>query len=183
MNTRRTFSWFEEYNEEDYARSGNIATETVTLDAGPLKDFAHSLEPRLRSLGMPTSLQKGVVILLRDFEICKEGTPLTPEQASILVMTVLPIALSIKNQCIFYLSSVQKLLDFKMAQFKLTIEAVWESDGYFEEYLPLVKTEHEGSTRMTKTRKGKKNKFKQEQMSAEEEEEEEMSEEEGDSDQ
>ena len=86
-------SWFEEYSDEDFARSGNIATETVVLDAGPLKEFPHSLEPRLRSLGMPTSLQKGVVTLLRDFEVCKEGTPLTPEQTSILVYIAIRFAI------------------------------------------------------------------------------------------
>lgn len=79
------FRWFDEYSEDDFARTGNIATETVVLDAGPLKEFPHSIEPHLRSLGMPTSLQKGVVTLLQDFEVCKEGEPLKSEQASILV--------------------------------------------------------------------------------------------------
>jgi mRNA turnover protein 4 len=62
-----------------------LATETVVLDSGPLKQFPHSLEPHLRQLGMPTTLQKGVVTLLKDYEVCKEGVALTPEQARILV--------------------------------------------------------------------------------------------------
>jgi len=137
--------WFEEYYETDFARSGNIASETIVLDAGPLTQFAHSIEPHLRLLGMPTSLQKGVVTLLKDYEVCKEGTPLTSEQARIL-----------------------KLLGNEMAEFKITIEAVWESDGYFEEYIPIVRPEIDVKERETKKRKLRKNKrisAKKEEMS------------------
>lgn len=58
-----------------------------------------------------------------------------------------------------------------MAKFKMTIEAVWENDGYFEEYVPLVKSEHEVHGRTTKRRSGKKNKnkfVKRDEMSEEE---------------
>lgn len=79
------FSWFEDYSESDFARCGNIATYTVTLPAGPLPQFPHSIEPHLRQLGMPTSLQKGVVTLLSEFTVCKADQALKPEQARILV--------------------------------------------------------------------------------------------------
>lgn len=70
----------------EYARTGDIATEDVTLYAGPLTDFSHDIEHYLRGdLGMPTSLQKGVVTLLKDFDVCKKGQQLTSEQARILV--------------------------------------------------------------------------------------------------
>ncbi|XP_020368024.2 mRNA turnover protein 4 homolog, partial [Rhincodon typus] len=46
--------WFEQYTESDFARAGNVATMAVTLDAGPLPQFTHSLEPQLRQLGLPT---------------------------------------------------------------------------------------------------------------------------------
>ena len=75
----------EEYGEDDYARSGFVAQETIILPAGPLEDFAHSIEPHLRVLGMPTSLQKGVVTLLQDYTVCLKGQTLSPEQAKILV--------------------------------------------------------------------------------------------------
>lgn len=45
----------------DYSRSGNIATQEVTLEEGALPDFSHSMEPQLRQLGLPTSLKKGKV--------------------------------------------------------------------------------------------------------------------------
>ena len=71
--------------EPDFARSGNIAAWDVKLDAGPLKQFAHSLEPQLRQLGLPTKLDRGVPTLLSDYTVCKEGDLITPEQARLLV--------------------------------------------------------------------------------------------------
>ena len=75
----------EEYAEEDYARSGFESTETVVLPAGPLEDFAHSIEPHLRQLGLPTTLQKGAVTLLQEYKVCSKGQILSPEQCKILV--------------------------------------------------------------------------------------------------
>lgn len=102
--------YFEKHVESDYARSGNIATETVTLQPGPLEQFPFNMEPYLRQLGLPTSLQKGVVTLLKEHTVCKEGNILTPEEARLL-----------------------KLLCIHMAEFKVTIEAVWQKDGAFED--------------------------------------------------
>ena len=53
------FRKFSDVSEPDYARSGNIATQTVIIEQGPLTSFSHALEPHLRQLGLPTSLQKG----------------------------------------------------------------------------------------------------------------------------
>lgn len=55
------FSWFRSYSEGDYARSGNTSTETIHLPAGPLTMFPHNLEPYLRELGLPTTLEKGII--------------------------------------------------------------------------------------------------------------------------
>ena len=52
--------YFNNFTEPDYARSGNIATQTVIIDKGPLRSFSHSMEPQLRQLGLPTSLKKGI---------------------------------------------------------------------------------------------------------------------------
>ncbi len=35
----------------------------MIVEEGPLKEFSHSLEPHLRQLGLPTSLQKGIELL------------------------------------------------------------------------------------------------------------------------
>lgn len=102
--------YFGNFKEVDYARAGNTASMAVTLDEGPLDQFPHSMEPQLRQLGLPTALKKGVVTLIKDFEVCKEGDTLTPEQARIL-----------------------KLFGFEMAEFKLSIKCMWNSEsGEFE---------------------------------------------------
>lgn len=103
--------WFAQYSESDFARSGNKATMAITLDAGPLPQFTHSMEPQLRKLGLPTTLKKGVVTLLSDYDVCKEGASLTPEQTRLL-----------------------KLLGIEMATFKVTINCLWNSKtGEFEQ--------------------------------------------------
>ncbi|EGV96838.1 mRNA turnover protein 4-like, partial [Cricetulus griseus] len=50
--------WFTKYTEMDFARAGNKATLTVSLNPGPLKQFLHSTEPQLRRLGLPIALKK-----------------------------------------------------------------------------------------------------------------------------
>ncbi|XP_077583038.1 mRNA turnover protein 4 homolog isoform X2 [Stigmatopora nigra] len=102
--------YFSHYKEMDYARSGNKANRDVILDEGPLEQFTHSMETQLRHLGLPTSLKKGVVTLLKAHTVCKDGDILTPEQARIL-----------------------KLLGIEMAEFKVTIKCMWSSEtGAFE---------------------------------------------------
>ncbi|XP_029908140.1 mRNA turnover protein 4 homolog isoform X1 [Myripristis murdjan] len=104
--------YFSHFKEMDYARSGNKAQMDVVLDEGPLKQFPHSMEPQLRQLGLPTALKKGVVTLLSDHEVCKEGDILTPEQARIL-----------------------KLFGIEMAEFKVHIRCMWNSEtGEFENF-------------------------------------------------
>lgn len=102
--------WFESYAVEDFARSGFKATQTVSLKEGPLKQFSHAIEPYLRQLGMPTKLDRGIVTLIKDFEVCKEGSTLTPEQAKIL-----------------------ELLENKMATFKLLLKASWRKEEGFKQ--------------------------------------------------
>ncbi|KAG7478423.1 hypothetical protein MATL_G00080630 [Megalops atlanticus] len=102
--------YFSSFKEKDFARAGNKAHMAVTLDEGPLTQFPHSMEPQLRQLGLPTALKKGVVTLLKDYEVCKEGDTLTPEQARIL-----------------------KLFSVEMVEFTVTIKCMWNSEtGEFE---------------------------------------------------
>lgn len=81
--------WFESYTQPDYARTGTVAQRTVTIPSGPVElepghIAPHSLEPQLRKLGMPTKLVKGVPTLENEFEICKEGQVLKPDQVNLL---------------------------------------------------------------------------------------------------
>lgn len=84
--------WFDEYSAIDYARSGFRATETVVIDEGPQDEFCHSIEPHIRKLGLPSKLDKGIVVLYKDYTVCKKGQILTPEQAKILKLIAKPIA-------------------------------------------------------------------------------------------
>lgn len=100
--------WFASFSAADFARSGFVVAEDVSLSEGPLTQFSHSMEPQLRQLGLPTALKKGIVTLLNDYSVCRKGDTLSPEQARIL-----------------------KLLDVKMADFKIVLKAAWSQDGQF----------------------------------------------------
>lgn len=110
-NVPDVLQWFKDYRAAEYARSGFVATKDVVLPQGPLKDFSHTIEPHLRRLGLPTSLERGVINLIKEYQICKKGSPLTPEQASIL-----------------------KLLGIQMAKFKIVIKCHWtKGKGYHKD--------------------------------------------------
>ncbi|KAJ8647610.1 hypothetical protein MRB53_000633 [Persea americana] len=98
---------FEEFVEHDFARTGSIASEKVELKEGPLEQFSHEMEPFLRKQGMPVRLNKGVVELVSDFVVCEEGKPLSPEASRIL-----------------------RLLDVKMATFRLHLICRWTPDDF-----------------------------------------------------
>ncbi|XP_015438500.1 PREDICTED: mRNA turnover protein 4 homolog [Dufourea novaeangliae] len=115
---KEVLKWMEEYEEADYARSGFISNETITLPEGPMPEFPHSIEPHLRQLGMPTALQKGVVVLIKEYNVCKKGQALTPEQARIL-----------------------KLLDKSLATFKLTPLGVYSKKHGYKQLVSREDTE------------------------------------------
>lgn len=69
---------------------------------------------------MPTSLQRGVVTLVRDFEVCAKNKPLSSEQARML-----------------------KLLGYQFAEFRLKLDCLWSIDGKFEEFVAAPKGQRE----------------------------------------
>jgi len=95
----------------EYARAGFVATRAITLDEGPMPQFPHSMEPYLRKLGLPTRLQSGVVHLLTNWPLCREGEELNSDHAKLL-----------------------QLLDIKMAEFKLSLLCHWSAAGEFREF-------------------------------------------------
>jgi len=101
--------FFDKFSCPDYARSGNVAVEDVTIAAGPLEQFQHTMEPQLRQLGMHTTLKKGIVHLDTDFKICGKGDKLTPEQCRLL-----------------------KLFDMMQATFKIKVKVFWTKTGHYE---------------------------------------------------
>ena len=115
-------AWFDNFIKDEFARSGNEATSTVVIPAGPLYSRAgqvaaeedvpisYTMEPMLRQMGMPTILQKGVVQLLGDYTLCKEGKTLDPNQSKLL-----------------------KLFRIPMAKVKVKFDCCWTKDGQFIE--------------------------------------------------
>ena len=106
----------EDFSHEDFARSGTKALHNFSLQEGPLSShlgpLPHTLEVQLRKWGMPTRLNKGVVELTTDFQVCREGQVLDTNQAAIL-----------------------RVFGVKMATFRLKLVAAWHQEGEeFEEF-------------------------------------------------
>ncbi|KNC81327.1 mRNA turnover protein 4 [Sphaeroforma arctica JP610] len=100
--------WFDQYSQSDYARAGCVADREFVIKAGDLSQFPHNMEPQLRSLGLKTSMKKGVVTLDEDYVVCKFGQTLSPEQCRLL-----------------------KLFAVEMVQFQITLKCHWNREGKF----------------------------------------------------
>ncbi|KAL8940015.1 MAG: hypothetical protein Q9216_003038 [Gyalolechia sp. 2 TL-2023] len=91
-------SYFSTFHPLAYARAGILSTRSFTLPAGTLYTrageipesedvaLAHSIEPTLRKLGVPTKLVKGRVELDEPFRVCEEGDTLGSGQTTLLKM-------------------------------------------------------------------------------------------------
>jgi mRNA turnover protein 4 len=88
--------YFNDFSKTDFARAGTVATREFTVPAGMVYSMggeiaeeddipmAHSLEPELRKLNMPTSLKKGKITLDNAYTVCKEGDVLDSRQTRLL---------------------------------------------------------------------------------------------------
>jgi mRNA turnover protein 4 len=89
-------SHFEAATSTDFARAGTPATRDFIIPAGLVMSLggeiaedddvpmAHSIEPELRKLGMPTTLIKGKITLQNPYVVCKEGSILDSRQTRLL---------------------------------------------------------------------------------------------------
>lgn len=126
---QEVIDWFEDFKQADFARTGNIASRTVTLSVGPVmriysdppEPFPHNEEPQLRKLGLSTTLKRGVPTLETSHKICDEGRALTSEQAQLL-----------------------KLIGEKMVVFKVMLKARWDSDAGVVTQIELPVEEERG---------------------------------------
>jgi mRNA turnover protein 4 len=87
-----------------YARTGQTAGESLTIPAGPLPQFPHSMFEHLSKLGLPIKLDKGVIVLLQDTTVCEAGDALSAEAAQLL-----------------------KLFGMQTAEFRIDLTAHWSN--------------------------------------------------------
>jgi mRNA turnover protein 4 len=88
--------YFSNLSKTDFARAGTPASRSFTVPAGIVYSMggeiaaeddvpmAHSLEPELRKLNMPTTLTKGKISLENPYTVCKEGEVLDSRQTRLL---------------------------------------------------------------------------------------------------
>jgi mRNA turnover protein 4 len=116
---QEVIEWFKDFHQPDFARSGNRASRTVILPAGPVmrhhsdppEPFPHNEEPQLRKLGLTTVMRKGVPTLENPHKLCEQGKVLTAEQTQLL-----------------------KLIGETMVEFRVGLRARWDSvSGNVEE--------------------------------------------------
>lgn len=88
--------WFDSFVKTDFPRAGTVAPVTFMIPVGTVYSrggqvdvaddtpLPHSLEPTLRQLGMPTRLQKGMIVLDSEYTVCKMGDVLDSKQTRLL---------------------------------------------------------------------------------------------------
>lgn len=77
--------YFNKFNKAAFARAGDVSCATVKIREGPLPQFSHAIEGHLREkLKFPTMLKNGVVTLMRDVLLAKDGERLTPDNCRLL---------------------------------------------------------------------------------------------------
>ncbi|CAE6533867.1 unnamed protein product [Rhizoctonia solani] len=140
---KETLEWFNDYKKPDFARAGNVATREVVLPEattkGPVCDqtpspdppapLAHTLEPRLRQLGLSTRLVRGVPSLSAPHIICKAGQQLTAEQAALLRLLGIQMT-EFRMNCLCWWGEDEGLTELQ-ANTKSTLGA--EDDGKSED--------------------------------------------------
>ena len=75
------------FSQDDFARSGFVATRSVSLPGGelPCPPFEASMDSYCRNtLIMPTEVRSGKLCLVHEIDVCRKGERLTPEGARIL---------------------------------------------------------------------------------------------------
>lgn len=94
--------YFGSQSAEVFARAGQPASQSLTIPAGPLPQFPHSMFAHLSKLGLPIKLDKGVIIALNDTTVCEKGDILSTEAAQLL-----------------------KLFGMQTAEFRIELTAHW----------------------------------------------------------
>ena len=109
--------YFDAFSRNSFARSGTTASRSFTIPSGTVYSLggeiaasedvplAHSLEPMLRKLGVPSRLVKGKIELENEYMVCREGETLGSAQTTLL-----------------------KMFGMAMAEFKIEVRCWWEKE-------------------------------------------------------
>ena len=109
--------FFYKFRPSDFARAGTAATRSFTLPEGtlysrggelPMEEdvpLAHTMDPALRKLGVPSRLVKGKVELDQEHVVCSEGDMLNSGQTTLL-----------------------KMFGVAMAEFAVELKACWNKE-------------------------------------------------------
>ena len=131
-----TCRYFTNYEQSDYARGGNIATETITLPEGPLfrgeEPIPHNMELQLRGLGLPTKLDNGVVKLTKATIISTEGMSLVIRTPSYIPLLFLHCSNTTGKKLTKEQAQLLKIFYHHLATFKVTLRCVWSEDKGIE---------------------------------------------------
>jgi mRNA turnover protein 4 len=102
-------TYFEQWEEPDFARSGMEAPQEVVVTNDMMTSFPVSMMEQFRKLGMPVAIKDGKLLLSdrNDWRLCKVGENLSAEKCKLLVH-----------------------FDQKLAKFKVQLAAHW-SKGEF----------------------------------------------------
>ncbi|GKY97527.1 hypothetical protein MPSEU_000710900 [Mayamaea pseudoterrestris] len=103
-------SYFEQWEEPDFARSGSESPEQVMVTNEMLAAFPVSMMEQFRKLGMPVEIKNGKLLLTdrEEWRLCKQGENLSAEKCKLLVH-----------------------FEKKLSKFKVQLAAYW-SKGAFE---------------------------------------------------
>ena len=77
-------AFFGGFSATDFARAGFVPPATIQQPPGRLTELPHTMLDQLRKLGMPVTLDKGVIVLPQAYTLCHAGRALTPEQGRLL---------------------------------------------------------------------------------------------------
>ncbi|CAM9528965.1 unnamed protein product [Discosporangium mesarthrocarpum] len=77
--------YFESHTAPDFAASGHVPDETISLPVGPLGTWPVSMLEQFRKLGVVAEVEDGVLVNRKAINMCSKGVPITPEGARLLV--------------------------------------------------------------------------------------------------
>jgi len=96
-------AFFASYGRPDFARAGFVPARSIALPAGRMEALPHTMCDTLRKLGVPVRLDKGVVVVTEECQLCTAGEPISPEQGRLL-----------------------KLFGHQLAVFSVTLLSMWQ---------------------------------------------------------